>query len=136
MVSRPVDVKKIVLLGLAAVVLIFSNLGIVLARHWPFSQERVTQSLQSTVLARGEIAHHAGQEGKVASIALSVRDGRNPGCAAAFRPRGKPPLHGVTSFRAHVTIPPGDAPFLHKVRLTGDFGIEDGQFTMAATQAP
>jgi hypothetical protein len=48
MVSRPVDVKKIVLLGLAAVVLIFGNLGIVLAQHWPFSQERVTQSLQST----------------------------------------------------------------------------------------
>ena len=36
MVSRPVDVKKIVLLGLAAVVLILGNLGIVLVRHWPF----------------------------------------------------------------------------------------------------
>ena len=48
MVSRSVDVKKIVLLGLAAVVLILGNLGIVLVRHWPFSRERVTQSLQST----------------------------------------------------------------------------------------
>ena len=48
MVSRPVDVKKIVLPGLAAVALILGGLGIVLARHWPFSQERVTQSLRST----------------------------------------------------------------------------------------
>jgi hypothetical protein len=48
MVSRPVDVKKIVLLGLAAVVLILGTLGIILARRWPFSQEDVAQSLQST----------------------------------------------------------------------------------------
>ena len=48
MVSRSVDGKKIVLLGLAAVVLILGNLGIVLVPHWPFSRERVTQSLQST----------------------------------------------------------------------------------------
>jgi hypothetical protein len=48
MVSRSVDVKKIVLLELAAVVLILGNLGIVLVRHWPFSRERVTQSSQST----------------------------------------------------------------------------------------
>ena len=48
MVSRSVDVKKIGLLGLAAVVLILGNLGVVLVRHWPFSRERVTHSLQST----------------------------------------------------------------------------------------
>ena len=47
-----------------------------------------------------------------------------------------PPLQGVTSFRAHVKIPPGNAPFLHKAQLTGDSGIEDGQLTTAATQAP
>jgi hypothetical protein len=48
MVSLAVDVEKIVLLGLAVVVLIFGGLGMVLARHWPFSQESVTHSLQST----------------------------------------------------------------------------------------
>ena len=98
--------------------------------------DRVTTTfLKTTVLARGEIAQHAGQQGKVASIALSVRDGRIQDVLRLFVREANPPLHGVTSFRAHVTIPPGDAPFLHKVRLTGDFGIEDGQFAMAATQA-
>jgi hypothetical protein len=39
--------------------------------------DRVTTAfLKTTVLARGQIAQHAGQQGKVASIALSVRDGR------------------------------------------------------------
>jgi hypothetical protein len=96
---------------------------------------RVTTTfLKTTVLARGEIAHHAGQEGKVASIALSVRDGRIQDVLRLFVREANPPLHGVTSFRAHVTIPPGDAPFLHRVRVIGDFGIEDGQFAKAATQ--
>src|SRR5215471_18317947 len=98
--------------------------------------ERVsTRFLKTTVLARGEIAHHAGKEGKVASLALSVRDGGIQDVLRLFVREANPPLHGVTSFRTHVTIPPGDAPFLHRVRLTGDFGIEDGQFATAATQA-
>jgi hypothetical protein len=63
-----------------------------------------------------------------------VRDGRIQDVLRLFVREANPPLHGVTSFRAHVTIPPGDAPFLHKVRLIGDFGIEDGQFAKAATQ--
>ena len=84
--------------------------------------ERVTtRFLKTTVLARGEIAHHAGQEGKVASLALSVRDGGVQDVLRLFVRGANPPwpLHGVTSFRAHVTIPPGDVLFLHKVRLTG-----------------
>jgi hypothetical protein len=98
--------------------------------------DRVTTTfLKTTVLARGEIAHQAGQQGKVASIALSVCDGRIQDVLRLFVREPNPPLQGVTSFRAQVTIPPGDAPFLHKVRLTGDFGMEDGQFAMAATRA-
>jgi hypothetical protein len=97
---------------------------------------RVSASfLKTAVLAKGEIAHHAGQDGKVASVELSVRDGRIQDVLRLFVREAEPPLHGTTSFRAHVTIPPGDAPFLHKVRLTGDFGIEDGQFAKATTQA-
>jgi hypothetical protein len=52
-----------------------------------------------------------------------------------FVREANPPLHGVTSFRTHVTVPPGDAPCLHRVRRTGDFGVVDGQFATAPTQA-
>jgi AsmA-like C-terminal region len=90
--------------------------------------------LKTTVLAKGEIAHHAGQEGKVTSVDLFVHDGHIQDVLRLFVRSEGPPLHGTTSFRAHVTLPPGDAPFLHKVRLNGDFGIEDAQFAKAATQ--
>ncbi len=90
--------------------------------------------LKTTVLAKGEIAHHAGQEGKVTSVDLSVHDGRIQDVLRLFVRGADPPLHGTTSFLGRVTIPPGDAPFLHKVRLHGDFGIEDAQFAKTATQ--
>src|SRR5438105_8583498 len=38
------------------------------------------------------------------------------------------PMDGVVSFRATATIPPGKTPFLKKVTLTGDFGIDEGNF--------
>src|SRR5207302_2016874 len=38
------------------------------------------------------------------------------------------PMYGVVSFRATTTIPPGKTPFLKKVTLTGDFGIDEGNF--------
>src|SRR5208283_494075 len=91
--------------------------------------------LRTTVLGKGEIAHHEGQDGKVTSVELSVRDGRIQDVLRLFVREANPPLQGTTSFRARVTIPAGDAPFLHKVRLVGDFGIEDGQFAKRATQA-
>lgn len=46
----------------------------------------------------------------------------------------KPPFNGITSFRAHVIIPPEKRPFVQKVLVNGDFGVEDGQFTTVSTQ--
>jgi hypothetical protein len=45
------------------------------------------------------------------------------------------PMSGVTSFRAHVTVPPEGKPFLKEVTLDGDFGITGGHFEKPATQA-
>jgi hypothetical protein len=89
--------------------------------------------LKTTIIGKGEIAHHAGQDGKVTSVDLAVNDGRIQDVLRLFM-RGADPLHGSTSFRARVIIPPADAPFLHKVRLSGDFGIEDAQFAKTTTQ--
>ena len=90
--------------------------------------------LKTTVLAKGEIAHHPGQDGKVTSVDMSVHDGRIQDVLRLFLREADPPLHGTTSFAARVTIPPGDAPFLRKLRLHGDFGIGDAQFANAATE--
>ncbi len=90
--------------------------------------------LKTTVLAKGEIAHHPGQDGKVAAVEMSVHDGRIQDVLWLFVQGAGPPLHGTTNFVARVIIPPGDAPFLRKVRLNGDFGIEDAQFAKAAPE--
>jgi hypothetical protein len=43
-------------------------------------------------------------------------------------------MSGMVSFRAKVSIPPGRRSFLEKVKMEGNFGIDDGTFTKADTQ--
>ena len=97
--------------------------------------ERVTAAfLKTRVLANGKIAGSSGQHGKIAAIDLSVQDGRIQDVLRLFVRGPKPPFNGVSSFRAHVIIPPGNRPFVEKVRLIGDFGIEGGQYAKASRQ--
>jgi hypothetical protein len=97
--------------------------------------ERVSAAfLRTRVLAKGKIAGHAGQHGKTTSVELNVHDGRIQDVFRLFVREPKPPLNGTTSFRAHIVIPPEMRPFVHKVRLSGDFGIEGGQFTKTSRQ--
>ena len=91
--------------------------------------------LKTAVTAEGNIAGTPGQHGKTAQIDLFVTNGRIQDVLRLFVNETSSPLNGVTSFRAHFTWPPGDAPFLQKIRLTGDFGIAGGQFTKSSTQA-
>jgi AsmA-like C-terminal region len=97
--------------------------------------ESVTATFLNTrVEAKGEIAGKPGQHGKTANVDLTVADGRIQDVLRLFVREPKPPLNGVTEFRAHVVIPPGNERFLQKVRLSGDFGIAGGQFTKPSTQ--
>ena len=97
--------------------------------------ERVSATLLKTrIEAKGEIAGKPGQHGKTANLDLTVADGRIQDVLRLFVREAKPPLNGVTEFRAHVVIPPGNERFLQKVRLSGDFGIARGQFTKLSTQ--
>ena len=90
--------------------------------------------LKTQVLAKGKVSGRAGQRGKTTSMDLTVRDGRIQDVLRLFVRAWKPPLNGTTSFRAHVVIPSERRPFVEKVRLTGDFGVEGGQFTKSSTQ--
>lgn len=97
--------------------------------------ERVSAAfLKTRVLAQGKIVGHAGQHGKTTSVELTVHDGRIQDVLRLFVSELKPPLNGTTSFRAHVVIPPEKRPFVREVQLSGDFGIEGGQFTKTTTQ--
>jgi hypothetical protein len=97
------------------------------------------QNVDSTVvatrvIAEGSVAKKEGGHGKTASLDLTVRQGRIEDVLRVFVKARRPPLNGVTAFRAHVVIPPGDVPFLKKVQLNGDFGIDQGAFTKQDTQ--
>jgi hypothetical protein len=90
--------------------------------------------IKTRVIASGSVAGREGANGKFASIDLAVDKGRIQDVLRVFSKAPKPPLNGATGFRAHVVIPPGDAPFLKKVVLVGDFGVADAQFTKPKTQ--
>jgi hypothetical protein len=97
--------------------------------------EQVDASFLNTkVTAQGTVAGTPNGDGKTALLDLHVTDGRIQDVLRLFVNEPKPPLSGVTSLRAHVVWPPGDAPFLRKIVLTGDFGIAGGRFTKDSTQ--
>ncbi|MGH9759667.1 MAG: AsmA-like C-terminal region-containing protein, partial [Blastocatellia bacterium] len=93
-----------------------------------------TSILDTRVTATGSIAEKQGQSGKLTSIDLAVRGGRIQDLMLLFVTKGKPPLNGVTSMRARVTVPPEGKPFLKELQITGDFTIGKGEFTKADTR--
>jgi hypothetical protein len=90
--------------------------------------------LKTHVVASGQIAGHTGGHGKTAAVDLAVHNGRIQDSLRLFVREPKPPFNGITSFRAHVVIPPESRPFVQRVRLSGDFGVAGGQFTKVSTQ--
>lgn len=109
--------------------------AIVNAMNGDVTLQRVDSTvLKTRVLAKGSIEGRKGADGKFASIDLAVDKGRIQDVLRVFSKAPKPPLNGATGFRAHVELPPGDAPFLKKVILVGDFGVADAQFTKPKTQ--
>lgn len=89
---------------------------------------------RTTVLSQGNVAAAPGQPGKNVSVELAAKDGRIQDILLLFAKSQRAPMSGVTSFHAQVFIPPGSRPFLEKVELKGDFGINAGTFTNSTTQ--
>jgi hypothetical protein len=99
------------------------------------SLERVLSQLRRTeILAKGAIVGQAGEPGKTAALDFYSRNGRIQDLLLLFATDERAPMSGVTNLRAHVILPPQNRPFLRKVRLTGDFGIDAGKFTAPAVQ--
>jgi len=90
--------------------------------------------LKTTVSARGTVAGQGIQPGKTASFELTTNEGRIQDILLLFTQAERAPMSGITSFHAKVSIPPGSRPFLQKVELQGDFGIDAGTFSNSNTQ--
>jgi hypothetical protein len=99
-----------------------------------FLQRVVATFWKTTVSSEANVAGVAGQPGKTASVELTAKDGRIQDLLLLFIRSQRAPLSGTVSFHAKVSIPPGKRPFLEKVHLQGDFGIDAASFTKPETQ--
>jgi hypothetical protein len=99
-----------------------------------FLQQVAATFWKTTVWSKGSVAGKAGQLGKTTSVELSAKDGRIQDLLLLFASSPRSPMSGAVSFRAKVSIPPGKRPFLEKVELQGDFGIDSGSFSKSETQ--
>jgi len=63
-----------------------------------------------------------------------VHGGRIDDLLRLFVSAPRPAMTGAISLRAQVEVPPDQRPFLEKLKLQGDFGIDAGKFANAARQ--
>jgi AsmA-like protein len=89
---------------------------------------------RTVVVAQGAIAGSKGSKGKQANLHLSEREGRIEDLLQLFVTAPRPPMSGAVSLDAHALLPSGDASFLDKLRLSGNFGVDSGNFTQPDTQ--
>jgi hypothetical protein len=84
--------------------------------------------MHTAVSATSDIQAKTGMPKKFTTVDLSVTNGHIDDVLWLFVTSKHSPMAGVTSLKAHVTIPPEGRPFLQEFRLVGDFGVEGGQF--------
>jgi AsmA-like C-terminal region len=92
------------------------------------------QLMRTTVVSHGSVAGRENQNGKTAALDLVVRSGRIQDLLLMFVSDKQAPLKGVVSLKAKTVVPQGKKPFLQKLEMTGDFGIESALFTKEKTQ--
>ena len=82
----------------------------------------------------GKVAGKTNPHSKVASLQVNDDPGRVEDWLYVLAPDQTPPITGPISFEAHVTVPGGRRPFIQRVELRGDFGIDDVAFTKEKTK--
>jgi len=99
----------------------------------------VTVAFGKTALfVRGDVSGksgaHASDDGKTVSLAGAQQKGTIQDWMKLVAKAEHPAMAGAMNFRVQVRVPPGDASFIQRVNLTGDFTIGSADFTKAATQ--
>ena len=86
------------------------------------------------IVAQGSIAKTQGGKSKTALIDLRSERARIEDLLLLFVKADRAPMSGSVTLQAHVEIPPGQEPFLKKIKLRGNFGIAGGTFSKPSTQ--
>ena len=96
-----------------------------------FLENVVGQFDKTTLVSEGRIV---GENGKLTSLDAFANDARIEDLLELFIEAKRAPMTGSVSFGAHIEVPPGQAPFLRRLKLHGDFGLHGGKFTNPGTQ--
>jgi len=86
------------------------------------------------IVAEGSIAKTQGGKGKTALIDLRSDNARIEDLLRMFVKANRAPMSGRITLKARAEIPPGQEPFLNKIKLRGNFGIAAGTFSKPSTQ--
>jgi hypothetical protein len=74
------------------------------------------------------------QQRRTATLDFTANDGHIQDILFPFVHAPRSPVNGITSFRGRVILPSGNEPFLRKVNLDADFGIENVRANNPQTQ--
>lgn len=86
--------------------------------------------LQSKVIARGKVEGVPGRKGKAVILDVVVNDARVQDMVAMAVPiEDEPPLTGPIQFTTKFNLPPGEEDVVNKLKLDGQFGVEESSFT-------
>jgi hypothetical protein len=75
-----------------------------------------------------------GVSGKTVSLATTELHGQIQDWLRLLAKADHPALTGAMNFRTQVVVPPGERPFIERVNLQGDFGIDAASFVRPTTQ--
>jgi hypothetical protein len=91
--------------------------------------------LKTHLVAQGSIAKSAHDKGKTALIEFQSGHARIDDLLRLFVKANRAPMSGSITLQAHTELPPGDQPFLKKLKLRGSFGIAGGTFSPATQKS-
>jgi hypothetical protein len=92
---------------------------------------------RTSLVSQGEVAKKAvpeGVGGKTISLGTTELQGQIQDWLRLLAKADHPALTGAMNFRTQVLVPPGKRPFIERVDLKGDFGIDAASFVRSTTQ--
>ena len=105
------------------------------AIHGDTFLDNVTADFWKTrVVAQGSIATSPDGKGKTAKIDLRSNNARIDDFLKLFVKADRAPMSGSVMWQSRAEIPPGEKPFLEKLKMNGSFGVTGGTFSDPSTQ--
>ena len=92
---------------------------------------------RTSLVSQVDVAKKAAPEdagGKTVSLGSTELQGQIQDWLRLLAKADHPALTGAMNFRTQVLVPPGKRPFIERVNLQGDFGIDAASFARSTTQ--